>query len=55
MILTKFENSNASQLFKILIGVEAQNKKNEPGMGGHSMASMVSNGLSLLYKTEVYT
>ena len=38
----KVENSNASQLFESLLGEEAQNKKNESLIGGHSM---VSNGL----------
>ena len=42
MILAKLKNSNASQLFESLLGEEAQNKKNEPLKGGHSM---VSNGL----------
>ena len=42
MILAKLKNSNASQLFESLLGEEAQNEKNEPLKGGHSM---VSNGL----------
>ena len=42
MILAKLKKSNASQIFENLLGEEAQNKKNEPLKGGHSM---VSNGL----------
>ena len=42
MILAKLKNSSASQLFESLLGEEAQNKKNEPLIGGHSM---VWNGL----------
>ena len=34
MILAKSKNSNASQLFEILMGSEAQNEKNEPDLGG---------------------
>ena len=47
MSLAKIENPIASKLFDILMGIEVQDKKNEQGIGGHSM---VSNDLNLLHK-----
>ena len=46
-ILAMLKNSNASQLFDILMGIEDHIKKKDV-LG----LSMVSYGLSLLYKTE---
>ena len=52
MILAKFENWNASQLFEILMGTEVQNKKNDPDIAGPSMVSNDQKaGMHLKFRT----
>ena len=49
MIGAKFENPTAFQFFEIRMRIEAQNWKNEPGIGG---PSGVWNGINLLKNLE---